>query len=203
MVSTVDRLDEDGLPDVIDVMVDAFRDYPLMRFVAGPSADLADWVPPLVDLFVTRRFRRGGPLLGVRDPATGALAAAAALTLPVEPAPPPELVAWVEQVWQALGPDARARYDRYAAAWPSIDPRPHHHLNMIGVRRAHAGRGLARHLLEAVHALADADPQSAGVSLTTEVARNVTLYQHFGYTVVGHQRITPDLETWAFFRPRR
>ncbi len=201
-MTAVERLAEDGLPQVIDVMGDAFRDYPLMRFVAGPGADLAGWVPRLVDLFVTRRFRRGGPLLGIRDGTTGGLVAAAALTRPVEPEPSPDLVAWVEQVWQTLGPDARARYDRYAAAWPSIEPRPHHHLNMIGVRRAHAGHGLARPLLETVHALADADPQSAGVSLTTEVAQNVAFYQHFGYAVVGHQRIAPDLETWAFFRPR-
>jgi hypothetical protein len=62
-------------------------------------------------------------------------------------------------------------------------------------------RGHARALLEAVHALAAADPQSAGVSLSTELAKNVALYQHFGYAVVGHARVSPEMETWSLFRP--
>lgn len=51
----------------------------------------------------------------------------------------------------------------------------HHHLNMIGVRPDAQGQGHGRRLLESVHALAAADPASAGVSLTTEVEANVAL----------------------------
>ncbi len=64
------------------------------------------------------------------------------------------------------------------------------------------GQGLARPLLEAAAAQSDDDPGSSGVSLTTELPRNLTLYQYFGYEIVGHARISSDLETWGLFRPR-
>jgi len=103
----------------------------------------------------------------------------------------------------ALGDDARARYEAYGDAMrqQGVAGR-HHHLNMLGVRTAHQGRGYAKPVLESVHALADADPLSAGVSLTTEVASNLGFYQHFGYAVVGHTRIAPGFESWVLFRPR-
>jgi GNAT superfamily N-acetyltransferase len=191
------------LPDVIDVMADAFRDYPLMRFVLGSEGDVAGRTRRLVELFVTRRQRRGGPMLGVFDAQTGAMAAAAALTLPVEPEPPAELAAWVDAVWAELGPGEFDRYTLYAGTWPVLEPAPHHHLNMLGVRRAFAGQGLARPLLTAVAAMAAADPASSGVSLTTEVARNVAFYEHFGYRQLGHRQVAADLESWGFYLPAK
>jgi ribosomal protein S18 acetylase RimI-like enzyme len=80
---------------------------------------------------------------------------------------------------------------------------PHHHLNMIGVRRAQQRSGLAREVLEAVHRLASEDPESAGVSLTTERPENLPFYERFGYKVVGHAWVGPDLETWGLFRASR
>ena len=194
------RLTAADLPEVIDVMADAFRDYPVMRYVVGPGGDVGARTRRLVELFVTRRLRRGGPMFGVVDRDSGTLAAAAILTLPTEAPPPEDLAPWVDAIWTALGSDAFDRYQQYAASWPVIEATPHHHLNMIGVRRAHAGSGLARALLTTVAALADADQGSSGVSLTTEVARNVPFYEHFGYQVVGHKVVSPTLETWALLR---
>ncbi len=200
--TAVEQLTAADLDEVIDVMADAFRDYPVMHFVIGPEGDVPGRFRRVVELFVTRRHRRGGPLLGVREAASGRLVGAAALTLPAEPPPPPDLAAWVDGVWAELGPDAFARYQQYASIWTALEPAPHHHLNMIGVRRSHAGRGLARPLLEAVHAMAAADPGSSGVSLTTELPRNVSLYTHFGYRLVGQHTVAPGFETWGFFRPK-
>jgi ribosomal protein S18 acetylase RimI-like enzyme len=78
---------------------------------------------------------------------------------------------------------------------------PHHHLNMIGVRRTHFGRGLGGQLMDAVHELASADAASYGVSLNTESESNVALYEHLGYQLQGRARVSDDLQTWAFFRP--
>lgn len=201
MGAEVRRLTSDELPAAIDAIADAFREYPVMRFVAGEGGDVAARVHRLVELFVARRHRRGGPMLGVFDQGAGVLAGAAVLTLPSEPAPPADLAAWVDAVWSDLGADALARYQQYAATWPVIEATPHHHLNMIGIRREYAGRGLARSLLEAVHHMATEDAGSSGVSLTTEVARNVSFYEHFGYRLIGHKAVAPDLESWAFYRP--
>ena len=72
---------------------------------------------------------------------------------------------------------------------------------MLGVRRSHAGRGLGRTLLDRVHEMSRLDPSSAGVSLSTEDPRNVPLYEHCGYEVRHHERVTDELATWIFFRP--
>lgn len=193
-------LSADRAAEITAVLAAAFRDYPVMRFVLGERADYDARLAALVGLFVDARVLRGEPMLGIADPA-GGLAAAAILSLPGEQAPPPALVARREAVFAALGEDARRRYEAFGAAAGRFPvAAPHHHLNMIGVRPAAQGQGYGRRLLEAVHALAAADPASAGVSLTTELPANVELYRHFGYEVLGETRVTPALTTWACYR---
>ena len=202
------RLPPERVDDIVDVMADAFLGYPVMRWVAGGEGTpqvLAARERRLVDLFVRRRIARGGPAFGVsdREHSTGKslLVAAAILTLPQEPEPPSEVARMTAATWLVLGDDARRRYDAYAKAASLFDALPpHHHLNMIGVRSPHKGRGLARPLLEAVRALAEADPGSAGVSLTTENPRNVELYRHFGFEVIAEADPAPDLKTWGMFQ---
>jgi ribosomal protein S18 acetylase RimI-like enzyme len=184
------------------VLCDAFYDYPVMRYVLGPKPGYDRRLRMLVDFFVSARMFRDEPVLGVEKEA-GALAAAAIVSLSGERPAPEELAVRREEVWREIGAAERERYEVFGAACAqfALDA-PHLHLNMIGVRRADAGRGLGRKLLEAVHALAHADPQSAGVTLSTESPENVALYEHFGYRVMGHARVSDELETWAFFRPR-
>ncbi len=183
-------------------MSDAFYSYPVMRYIVGAGhADYDSRLRRLVEFFVFRRVRNGAPLLGMVDD-RGDVVAAATMTLPVEPEIPADVIARRDALWHELGDDARLRYDTYARtmnAFAVADP--HHHLNMIGVRHADMGRGLSRPLLEAVVRLAEEDPASCGVSLTTEVARNLSLYEHFGYEIVGSARVAPELESWALFRP--
>lgn len=205
----VARLTLDSLNDVVNVFEDAFAAYPVMRFTVGPDGDVATRERRLIRLFVTRRVRRGGPMLGIRG-LDGALIAAAVLTLPVEPEPPPDVAQISADAWRDLGDAARLRYDAYAAAASLFGALPpHHHLNMIGVRREHAGTGLGRALLNAVRRMAEEDSSSAGVSLTTENARNVDLYRHVGFNVTGHSIVgeyqlhggAATLETWGMFAP--
>lgn len=198
------RLSPLRVDDIVDVMAEAFRGYPVMRWVAagGEASDDIDDIDArerrLVDLFVRRRIRRGGPAFGVLH--DGVLAGAAILTLPVEPDPPPDVAVMAEATWRALGDGARTRYEAYAAAASLFgDLPPHHHLNMIGVRDAYRGRGVARPLIDAVCALAEADPASAGVSLTTEKPGNVEIYRHFGFEVVATASVEAAVETWGMF----
>jgi ribosomal protein S18 acetylase RimI-like enzyme len=198
---SVEPLSLERLDEVVDVFADAFQDYPVMRFTVGPDGDVAARVRRLVRLFVTRRTARGGPMYGLTG-AGGLLTGATLLTLPIEPPPPPIVEEISAGAWRDLGEGARLRYDAYAAASAFFGAlAPHHHLNMIGVRRAYAGTGLGRRLLESVRRLSEEDPRSAGVSLTTENPRNVELYRRFGYEVVGHAPVGPGLETWGLFLP--
>ena len=195
----------DNLVEIVSVLTDAFHDYPVMQYVLGP--DTPDTGAPypvrlhrLIQLFASGRAYRQDPMLGIRDE-RGVTVAAAVMTQPKPLEPPPAFVALRESIWAELGAAPRARYDAYAATANFFGTLgPHHHLNMIGVRRAHQGVGKSRELLAAVHDLASADPDSSGVSLTTERSQNVALYEHFGYRVVGHVRVAPGFETWGLFR---
>ena len=197
----VTRLTAGDVGEIVAVFADAFRDYPVMRYTLGVRQAYEARLPRLVELFVSSRALRTEPMFGMRDP-SGALVGAAVMTSPAAPDPPQRLLELRELIWSELGADARARYEQYVTATSQFAiATPHHHLNMIGVRHAQHGRGLARVLLEAVHAVSDDDDGSSGVSLTTEVPANVALYEHFGYRVHGHARIAHGFETWTLFRP--
>lgn len=185
----------------LDVLCEAFTDYPVMRHVLGPAPGYPHRLHTLIGLFLAARVLREDLVLGVTD-AADRLAAVALVTLPGERAAPEDLAIRREAVWRELGTGERARYDAFGEASHQFDIHaPHHHLNMIGVRPSHVGHGLARILLDHVHGLAEADPGSSGVTLSTETGHNVRLYEHFGYQRLGYARVAADLETWAFFRP--
>ncbi len=185
---------------VEDVLIEAFFDYTVMRFVLGSeNPKYESEVRTLVHLFVMARVLRGEWLFGVR--AAHGFDAAAIVSRPSGPPSPPAFADLKERVWAQLGAAARARYEAFGAACAPFGPSvPHLHLNMIGVRRSAQGKGLAGALLDHVHALSRADPESEGVSLTTENPKNVTLYEHVGYSVVGHARVSRELESWGFYR---
>jgi GNAT superfamily N-acetyltransferase len=195
------RLTSAQADDAVTVLCDAFYDYPVMRYVLGATGhDYDARLRTLIGMFVGARYAKDEPVLAEWD--GGTVVAAAIVTLPGERPAPEAFLARREAAWRELGDAARERYAAFGAACGRFAVEaPHHHLNMIGVRRSHAGRGLARPLLEAVHAMAEEDTGSAGVSLSTENPRNLLLYEHFGYERLGHARVSDDLETWVFFRP--
>ena len=186
----------------VDVLVDAFHDYPVMRYVVGDAGDDYDRrLHRLIDLFVARRVDHGHPVLAVeRD---GAVVGVATLTLPGDPGPPSaEFDAQRDALWRELGQDAKERMERLVEIWQRLTiPGPQYHLNMLGVLRAHAGQGVGRILLDEVHRISREHPESTGVSLSTEDPKNVRLYEHCGYEVRFHERVSPALETWILFRP--
>jgi len=197
---SIARLQRGDVPDVVDVLSEAFFDYPVMRFVLGPRHDYDERLPQLVELFVAARVVRGDAMFGVRDGAQ--LVAAVTTSNPADP-PHPDFAEVRDAGWLRLGAEAEQRYEQCVATWPLIAVnRPQLHVNMIGVRAAYRGRGLARQMLEVVHALCEQSPVAEGVSLTTENPRNVALYRHLGYRLVGEARIADDLSTWSFFRDR-
>lgn len=197
--SPVVRLGSRDVPRVVDVLVEAFHDYPVMRFVIGAADDYLTRLRKLIHFFVSVRALRGEPLLGVAAGET--LVAAATVSFPSDVKSPPEVDRAREAVWTDLGASARARYERCGEVWKTLDVAvPHIHLNMIGVRPSSQGKGHAWRLLEQVHEMSRRTVDSEGVTLTTEDPANVAYYERAGYEVTGRARIAPELETWAFFR---
>lgn len=185
--------------DAVRVLCEAFGDYPVMRYVLGDR----DWYPErlrtLIGFFHGARVLRDDAILGVSD---GDKLVAVALTSLPDRVDPPEVDLLGEETWAALGADARARYDDCIRAWDSTGvDEPYIHVNMLAVVPGYQGRGLGRALLERVQAMSRERADSRGVTLSTESERNVALYRHLGYRVVGQATIAPGVETWDFFRP--
>jgi GNAT superfamily N-acetyltransferase len=171
-----------------------------MRYVVGEAGKEYDArLHAVVDMFVSARVLLGHTIFAIED--AGRVVAVATTTPTGERQTHPDFPARREAVWKILGDNAKARYEGLVEIWERFNvPALHLHLNMLGVRRSHAGRGLGRRLLDEVHAMSRRDPESTGVTLSTEDPKNVPLYQHVGYEVIGHARVTDDLETWSFFR---
>jgi GNAT superfamily N-acetyltransferase len=195
----VARLGPDDVNETVSVLSESFFDYPVMRFVLGPEGDYDERLETLVTFFVMARVLRNEVLLGVRT-ADGLNAAALVSDRGGEESPP-ELGEVREETWAHLGADARLRYETFGMVTAGFEiEAPHIHLGMIGVRRAARGEGLGRVVLEAVHDLSASRTFSAGVSLTTEVESNVSLYEHFGYETVGSEPVESAFRTWGMFR---
>ena len=195
-------LPADRADEAVAVLVDAFHDYPVMRYEVGDAgADYDRRLHMLINLFVARRLDHGHPILVVEG--GGAVLGVATLTPPGDPGPPSaEFDARHDALWFELGQDAKERMERLVEIWKRLSvPGPQYHLNMLGVRRTHAGRGVGRLLLDEVHRISREHPESTGVSLSTEDPKNVLLYEHCGYEVRFHERVSPALETWILFRP--
>jgi len=201
LTTAVLSLGNEHVPDVTRVLCEAFYDYPIMRYVVGGDHDDYERrLRALNHFFVMARVLREEPLLGIMDGADLTATALVAHSGPREI--PTELTKLRDELWDDLGDAAWSRYEEFGLATAPFHVEvPHIHLDMIGVTRAAQGRGLGRKLIESVHGMSREDPSSQGVTLTTENPSNVALYEHFGYRVVGHARLSPELETWGFFRP--
>ena len=197
---TVVRLTNEQADVAIDVLSDAFFDYPVMTFSIGMAGPQYNPVLRLmVDVFTMSRFLRDYPVLGVKN-TRDELLAVAAVNPPRGLPFPPELEHRYNKLYDALGPDGTARLEQLSDVWKKLEfQEPHYHLGMLGVAKKHQGEGHGRRLLEAVQAMSETDPESAGVGLSTEDPSNVPFYQRNGYQIIGHERLT-NIETWLFFR---
>jgi ribosomal protein S18 acetylase RimI-like enzyme len=194
-------LPPERIDETVDALCDAFHDYPVMTYVVGNAgAEYDRFLRELVRVFVMSRILREDPVLGIEE--GGRLVAIATTTSPGDRPVPSEIDAIRDAMWKILGAAAKTRQETLVEVWQRLEQPGHHvHLNMLGVRRSRAGRGLGGRLLNAVHAMSRTDPRSSGVTLSTEDPKNVALYRHFGYEIIGYDRVTDDLETWQFFRP--
>lgn len=197
---------------IVEVVAAAFHEYAVMRFAHDPGDDYADRVKALFRFSCRSRFAYGRPVLGVRD--GGRIVGVALAHWPVADPVAPDLETEREAMWRAIGAAAGERMKRYTAAADGLAPKcPHYHLGVLAVAPDAQGRGWGRVLLDALHALSASDPASTGVSLNTESEKNVALYRHVGYRVVGEADLADgapvapgsadrrQLHTWCLYRP--
>jgi ribosomal protein S18 acetylase RimI-like enzyme len=174
----------DELPVAQHVLARAFHDDPMMRYVIPDDHVRPRALQTLMGFFV-RPSLSGGRIL-----ATTERSGVAAVLDPGKTSLSPG------QVVRAglLGTVARLGLasTRRLLAVERVGTRlhrvmgdqPHLYLAVLGVDPAHRGTGLGGRLLEATVARAEA--QGVPTYLETMNERNVTLYERYGFEVVGH-----------------
>ena len=146
------ELAPDRLGEAVDVLSEAFHDYPVMRYVIGAAGDAyASRLRAMLTFFTSARFIQDELVTGAVT-TDDVVVGVANSTLPGTQRSPAILGTEREAVWRELGADALARHEAYGSATaPFAVDRPNYHLAMLGVRRSHAGTGVARRLLDALH----------------------------------------------------
>lgn len=76
---------------------------------------------------------------------------------------------------------------------------PYWYLSMIAVAPQHQGHGHAGKLLRFLCRRADGEQRA--IYLETQTDSNVSLYEHFGFEVIKHVRITEGIAMWEMVRP--
>ena len=186
--------------DAVEVLADAFHDYPVMRFVLRDAGHrYEEHLRALVGFFCDKRLARAWPLLGVRG--EHGLVGVAGVDLPEAGPGPPAVRHASERIARNIGVRGWERLQRYETE-SDLDAAAESHvfLGIVGVAGAAQGQGVARLLLDTVHALSAQTAGSTGVCLNTEDRTNVEMYERFGYRVIG-DRDVGDLHTWCMFRP--
>jgi ribosomal protein S18 acetylase RimI-like enzyme len=197
------ELSKQNISEITDVLWEAFFNYPVMKYVLGEKENYDIRLRKLVTFFVSARALRNEPMFGIYTD-RNTLAAAAIVTLPGEIPSPLKLFKLRDKLWAEIGSEEKARYEKYGSVASALLPtEPHHHLNMIGVRNAYQGKGLARQLINKVEELVSEHPTSIGVSLNTEVESNVNFYLHLGYEQVGKAEVEYGIQTWGFFKAKK
>lgn len=190
----------DRKSEALDVLCDAFYNYPVMRYVlADAGADYDAQLRQLIDFFCEARLVRGVPMYAIE--AQGQIAAVALVSPPAERDMPAELARGYEDLIAALGQTADTRMECYDAACEAGDPgTPSHYLGVLGARSTHQRQGYGRQLAEHATQLVREDGGSTGLLLNTETEKNIGYYEQLGFHVAG-EADAEQLHTWSMFWP--
>jgi len=195
----VEELTRADRNDVIDILTEAFYDYPFMRFMLQglDEEEYGRQLRLLNGFFADARIMRNWPFYGVRVDSD--LVAAMLVSDPVFAPRPPELDRVYEQLCATVGEGAIKRMDDFDAATNGFMPdNATHFVGMLGVRTAAQREGCGRVLLQHIEDVARERSESAGVTLTTETEANVTYYESLGFRVLGSAEIG-SVTSWLMF----
>ena len=199
MKNKIAILAEEDVSRVVTVLCDAFYEYPVMRYVLKDSDNYDKELNLLIHFFTMARILRKETIFGAFQKSE--LIAVALTSNPSNSLKIPQLIELRKQTWQKLGPGAKERYEKLGRIWMDLDKGvPNIHLNMLAVMTNVQGSGAGRKLLEQVHKLSKKDPESQGITLTTEDPEKVSFYEYMGYQQTGHAEVDEGLHTWNFFR---
>lgn len=173
----------DDLDDVVEVVVEAFTDYPYWVWLEPDRASRVELMRPYYRDDLAAVLSEGSSMGAAR----GGAAALDAVALWWWADGDGDAVFDSPAVSSVPG-SAGDRLARAMAAMADLAPAgPHWYLDVLATRSVVRGRGLGATLLR--HGLARADDQDATVYLETSDRANVGLYEHFGFEVTGEMTL--------------
>ena len=189
----IERITKADREEAVDVLVVAFCEYPVMRFVIEDGiVDYDSELRSLIGFYCDKRLVNGWPVLGIRH--DGLLAAVALISKPTSGTA--ELAELEADLRAALGEAAHGRMELFERTSDANEPPgPHYFVGMLGVRPEHQGMGYGKALLRRAMELA-VETGLAGVCLSTEDPDNVRFYKHLGFEEVGEADVG-KLHTWC------
>ena len=140
-------LNQEDVPNIVDVLCDSFANYPVMRFILNSETNYDHRLKVLIHFFVMARIFREEVIFGIGDRAN--LMGVALTSNPGNSMIIPKLKNLRDKVWLELGPGPNARYEKFSKTCAQFEvDQPHLHLNMIGVRTDAQGKGFAGKLMD-------------------------------------------------------
>ena len=199
-IQAVIELDARYEDEVVALLVAAFEHDPGWLQVSGaPGEDHRRCLETVYRASWTLYRAARQPLLGVM--AQDRLAGVAMLNVPGAKFAEPARRGWAQKVRRSVGDTILSRLLRNAREVARHRPEePHLYLGTLAVRPDLQGSGIGRLLLESVSERSDRDPAARGVFLETENPKNVPLYEHFGYRIVGRYHYD-QIKGTAMFHP--
>lgn len=199
-IPKVFELGPEHVDEAVDILHGAFENYPMIRYFfehLGPGSK--DAIDAMFRVSCRVRLALDWPLHGCE--LDGKLVGAAYVTPSVAKEIPDSLRDELQQFNEIMGPIASERFGIYQELKAKYQPiEAHVYLQAIGVIPEAQGTGSGGALLDAIHEYSEADPLSAGVALDTQLEKNVSLYEKYGYRVTGEAKLE-DVACWFMFRP--
>ena len=191
-------LDAKHKDDIVELLFNAFENYPLMQFFFGNAYQNSArnyWkyvcdIASIIDAILLGAFTEG-KLQGF------------ALVLP--PKQPQEdcesVITYLkEQLTTVIGEEIVMRIDEYVNFQDANKrSQPHFYLDLISVHPRSQGKGLGKALLSQVHVMSEQHRHSCGVGLETQTEQNVAYYERFGYRIYRTTELD-GVKTWFMFR---
>jgi ribosomal protein S18 acetylase RimI-like enzyme len=194
------RLNQNDITQAAEVLAKAFQEYPLIaHFIPDASKRLKTQARAFQTLL------KDGIKYGEVYATSPKLEAVAVWYWPENPPNPRKRTPFFSRIGASLFSDReRSKKERIFQEYANVVrqravPGQHAYLQILGIYPAYQGQGYAGGLLRPM--LMRADREGLQCFLETQSAKNVALYEHFGFRVV-EVGIIPgsDIKSWAMVR---
>ncbi len=198
MIKEIKRLRIENRSAVVDLFVDSFYDYPLIKHMLQPDAgDYRLAISLLMGFWIDIYLLNEWPLIGIKS--NRELVAAAILTPPNGMLTSVDQRGLQDQFRAEVGDLAYTRMEKFEReSERGLPESPHYFLGILGVSSNKQRQGYGATLLKEIRRLSDEDILSSGVCLTTEIQVNVAYYQRHGYHVL-QENVINNVASWCMY----